>query len=424
MKAVIMAGGLGTRLCSAEKGLPKPMLHVAGKPVLERQIECLVRYGVTDITIVTGFLGGTIEQYFGQGERLGADISYYHESEPLGTGGALLKIKHDSGFLVINGDVVFDVDIGRFVAYHNDKHALATLLTHPSTHPGDSALIEADSDGRVISWLPKNRLPADHKNLTNAGLHILSPELLEGCVTRGKASLDSDILVPAVDTRRVFSYKTFEYVRDMGTPERLAQVSADVLSGLPEVKNRSKKQRAVFLDRDGTLNVYNGLITSPEQLILADGAARAVKIINDLGFLAVVVTNQPVVARGLCTFEQLDAIHNRLETLLGAQGAYLDAVYFCPHHPDGGFEGEVPALKINCSCRKPKPGMLLKAAAELNISLNDSYMVGDSVTDVLCGRAAGCKTAFLKCGRNDIPPEGTPVFNNLLSYAEYLSEKI
>ena len=117
----------------------------------------------------------------------------------------------------------------------------------------------------------------------------------------------------------------------------------------------------------------------------------------------------------------LGAIHNRLETLLGAEGAYLDGIYFCPHHPDGGYNGEIAELKTECSCRKPKPGMLYLAASEFNISLSDSYMVGDSATDILCGLAAGCKTAFLQCGRDDTPPDGTPVFSDLLSFAENLA---
>ena len=119
------------------------------------------------------------------------------------------------------------------------------------------------------------------------------------------------------------------------------------------------------------------------------------RLINASGYLAIVVTNQPVIARGEVTVEQLQEIHNKMETLLGAEGAYLDAIYYCPHHPHKGYEGEVPELKIDCDCRKPKPGMLLKAAKDFNIDLSQSWMMGDGENDIKAGKAAGCRTALI-----------------------------
>ncbi|MBQ5834850.1 MAG: HAD family hydrolase, partial [Bacteroidaceae bacterium] len=132
-----------------------------------------------------------------------------------------------------------------------------------------------------------------------------------------------------------------------------------------------------------------------DQLELLPGTAEAIRKINESGYLAIVVTNQPVIARGEVTFEQLQEIHNKLETLLGQEGAYVDAIYFCPHHPHKGYAGEVPELKIDCECRKPKAGMLLQAAKDFHIDLSASYMVGDSENDVLCGINAGCKSILL-----------------------------
>ena len=119
------------------------------------------------------------------------------------------------------------------------------------------------------------------------------------------------------------------------------------------------------------------------------------KIIKNLkrsDYLAIVVSNQPVIARGEVTFGELDEIHNKMETLLGKKGAYLNRIYFCPHHPDSGFEGEVKELKIECNCRKPKPGMLYQASKDFNIDLTESFMIGDSNNDVEAGKAAGCST--------------------------------
>ena len=112
-------------------------------------------------------------------------------------------------------------------------------------------------------------------------------------------------------------------------------------------------------------------------------------------YLAIVVTNQPVIARGDITFEELAAIHNKMETLLGKEGAYLDDIYYCPHHPHKGYEGERPELKIDCECRKPKPGMLLKAAKDYNIDLSQSWMIGDGENDIKAGINAGCRTALI-----------------------------
>ena len=137
------------------------------------------------------------------------------------------------------------------------------------------------------------------------------------------------------------------------------------------------------------------LLHKVEQLELIDGAADAISLINKSGYLAIVVTNQPVIARNLCSFEELQNIHNRMETLLGEKHAYLDAIYFCPHHPDKGYPEERVEYKIDCSCRKPKPGMLLKAAEDLNINMSESFMIGDRPQDIQAGNAANVKSSIL-----------------------------
>lgn len=132
-----------------------------------------------------------------------------------------------------------------------------------------------------------------------------------------------------------------------------------------------------------------------EQFELLEGAGEAIRKINLSGYLAIVVTNQPVIARGEVTVDGLQQIHNKMETMLGKEGAYLDGVYYCPHHPDKGFAGEVEELKVVCECRKPKAGLLLQAAKDFNIDLSQSWMIGDSENDVLAGKNAGCKTALI-----------------------------
>lgn len=403
MKTVIMAGGKGTRIASLAQDIPKPMLPIAGKPVLEREIECLRNQGYTDIIITVSHLGSVIMDYFGNGDQFGVNIKYFVETVPLGNAGALYQIKDEltEDFLLINADAIFDIDVNRFVDFHKKHGGLVSLFTHPNDHPYDSGLIIADDQGKVERWLTKeDQHEGWYKNRVNAGIHIISPCILEKQMPSEKIDLDRQVLKPLAGTGAMYVYDSPEYVKDMGTPERYMAVNSDYLAGRVQAKNLRNKQKAIFLDRDGTINKYVGFLRNEAEFELLPNAAEAIKMINRSGWLAIVVTNQPVVARGEVTYKQLTEIHNKMETLLGAEGAYLDAVYFCPHHPDSGFEGEVKALKIECECRKPKPGMLLQAAEEYNVDLSNSWMIGDGENDMKAGMAAGCKTMRVTKGRD------------------------
>ena len=396
MKVVIMAGGKGTRITSVASDIPKPMILIDGKPVLEHEIECLRKQGFTDIILTVSHLGSVIMDYFQDGSKFGVHIEYYFEKEPLGNAGALFKIKEKltEDFLLLNADAMFDVDFNRFVDFHKRHNALVTLFTHPNSHPYDSGLIISNEHNQVEKWLAKeDERPMYYKNRVNAGLHVISPEVLNQVINTQKIDLDRQLLKPLAGTKKMYCYDSPEYVKDMGTPERYYAVCEDFKTGRVQSKNLSKKQKAIFLDRDGTINKYVGFLREIEQFELLPNTSEAIKKINNSGYLAIVVTNQPVVARGEVTFEQLDQIHNKMETLLGKDGAYLDGIYFCPHHPHKGFEGEIPELKGECECRKPKPGMLLQAAKDFNIDLSKSWMIGDSDNDILAGENAGCFTA-------------------------------
>src|SRR5574344_3001209 len=417
MKVVIMAGGKGTRIASVRSDVPKPMINICGKPILEHQIDNLKACGLTDIILVIGYLGDKIKEYFGDGSKFGVNISYFTEDHPLGTAGALFKMpEFTEDFLLLCGDVIFDIDFNRFIEFHKSHNALATLMAHPNGHPFDSSLLVTEIEPprnfggmpedshKVIQWMNKEDKRLYYKNRVNAGLEIISPDLLK--ITKGhfvprhpetpdKIDLDRDVLKPNIDTGRTFAYDTHEYIKDMGTTDRDYETEEDIKSGKVHARNLLNKQKAVFLDRDGTINKKNGFITKPEQFELLPGAAEAIKKINKSGYLAIVVTYQPVIARGDCTFEELQLIHDKMETDLGREGAFIDALYFCPHHTDKGFPGERPEYKCDCNCRKPKPGMLLQAAKDYNIDLSQSYMVGDGENDIKAGIAAGCKENFL-----------------------------
>lgn len=422
MNVIIMAGGKGTRIASIKSNVPKPMIKIGGKPILEYQIDNLRRCGLTDITLVIGYLGDIIKDYFGDGSRFGVNISYYEELSPLGTAGALLKMNGLSeDFVLMCGDLMMDVDFERFITFHNESEAWASLMVHPNDHPFDSSIIVTETlepqraggfpieTHRVTKWINKEDKRMVYRNLVNAGVEIISPKLIEhvrqNFVPRhpenpDKVDLDRDMLKPNITSGKIFAYHTTEYIKDMGTPERFHEVERDLLSGKINARNLERRQKAVFLDRDGTINIEKGFLTDAEDFELIEGAAKAIRMINQSEYLAVVCTNQPVIARGECTFDKLREIHDKMETLLGQEGAYLDAIYYCPHHPDKGFEGERPEYKIDCDCRKPNDGLLRKAAADFNIDLSESIMIGDREKDIEAGERAGCKLS-LSIGRNE-----------------------
>lgn len=412
MKTVIMAGGRGTRISELFPDIPKPLIPIDGVPVLEREICSLRDQGFTEIILTISYMGDKIKNYFGDGSRFGVCIQYYYEETPLGNAGALFKLKDQltEDFLLLNADALFDVDFNRMVEYHHRYGGLVTLFTHPNSHPYDSGLLITDEKMSVQQWLAKeDDRPIYYKNRVNAGLHVISPLVLDMAnidpdmigkkdeITGKtiKVDLDRQLLKPLANKGKMFCYDSPEYVKDMGTPERYYAVLADFKAGIVQAKNLKNKQKAIFLDRDGTINEYVGFLKNIKQFKLIDGVSEAIKRINQSGYLCIVVTNQPVIARGEVTVSELDEIHNKMETLLGLNGAYVDGIYYCPHHPHKGYDGEIEELKIECDCRKPKSGMLMKATEYFNIDLKNSWMIGDGENDIKAGLTAGCKTALI-----------------------------
>lgn len=388
-----MAGGKGTRIAGINSEVPKPMIEICGKPILLHQINVLKKQGFFDIILIIGHLSNVIEDFFGNGADFGVNIRYIRENEPLGTAGALYYLKDEitDDFLLLNGDIIFDIDIQRFYNFHKKHGGKATIFTHPNNHPYDSGIIVSDNNFRVINWLHKEDKRKWYKNRVNAGLHILSPEILSQFSEPKKTDLDRDIFKNLIGKRELICYDSPEYVCDMGTPDRYKQVTEDIENGLVKRKNLLNKQNAVFLDRDGTINKYVGFLHNINDFELIDGVAEFIKKANKVGKLVIVITNQPVIARGEVTWDELFEIHNKMETLLGEKGAYVDDIFICPHHPDKGFEGERVVYKIDCECRKPKPGLILQAVEKYNIDLSESVMIGDSKSDMETAINAGCK---------------------------------
>jgi histidinol-phosphate phosphatase family protein len=402
-QAVILAGGKGTRLKERLGDLPKPLIKVGGKSLLEHQIELAKRYGVSDILIFTCYRPDLIAETLGDGSRWGIRITYRVETEPLGTAGAVLagfEALADA-FVVFYGDTMVNVDLHRLWDAHKAARADATLLLHPNDHPFDSDLVETDAGGWITAFHNRPHPPDVYfQNLVNAGLYVLEKRALAPWLKSIQMLDFGKDVFPAMlqDHRQLFGYSSPEYIKDIGTPERHDRVCAEFERGIVQRSSLDVPQTAVFLDRDGTLNREMDGVTSAEQLTLLPGVAEAIHLLNHHGLRAVVVTNQPVIAKGFCSEADVKHIHNKLESLLGREHAFLDRIYVCPHHPEKGFAGERPELKIQCDCRKPNPGLFMQAAKDLNINLRDSWFIGDTTTDLLAARNAGVKAVLVRTG--------------------------
>lgn len=403
-QAVILAGGKGTRLQERLRGLPKPLVDVGGTPLLERQILLLKRYGFGRIVILVSHAAEHIVDFCSEHQNWGLELECIDDGTPRGTAGATLAVLDhlDEEFLVMYGDTMLEVDLDRFHQFHSqDKEAGASLFLHPNDHPHDSDLVDIDEAGQITAFYPYPHDPSRYyPNLVNAALYwVRKSSLAQWSENTGQLDFGKQLFPLMLEAGvRLRGYVSPEYIKDAGTPERLDRVTADLASGKIEKSALSHPQSVVFIDRDGTLVEEVDHLSHPDQLRLLPDVGEAVGRLNRSGYRSCVVTNQPVIARGECSFDGLREIHNKLDTLLGRQGAYLDRLYFCPHHPDAGFTGERPELKFDCDCRKPKTGMIDRAQQDLNVCLESSWLIGDSTVDIETARNAGIKSIIVDTG--------------------------
>jgi D,D-heptose 1,7-bisphosphate phosphatase len=385
--------------------LPKPLIDLCGVPLLEHQILLLKQYGFDDIIILIGYQGNKIVEFCNTRNNWGLTVKCIDDGVPCGTAGAVLRAwDHlDDEFLVVYGDTMFEVDLDRFTQFHHKKPTTAaTLFLHPNDHPHDSDLVEIDEAGNVTGFYP---YPHDANiylpNLVNAALYIICKSTLESWRFFSEKTLDfGKHIFPKMIGKgfQLRGYSSSEYIKDCGTPQRIDKVKADFQSGKISRASLSHLQAAVFLDRDGTINMEVGHLISPDRFELISGVENAIQRLNRSEFRTCVVTNQAVIARGKCTPGQLRSIHNKMEMLLGHKGAYVDSIDYCPHHPDRGFIGEVPELKFQCTCRKPETGMIDRAINKLHINTKKSWVVGDTTTDVKLAKNAGIKSILVETG--------------------------
>lgn len=415
MKLIIIAGGKGTRL--GFKDIPKPMVEVDKKPIIYHQIILAKKYGIKEIIILSGYLSEVIEDYFKNGEDLGVNITHVREEKPLGTAGSIKSIEslidQDERFMVFYGDLIMDFNIQDFIEFDKKYQPIVgSLIVHPNDHPHDSDLLVVDNNNRVTNFISKPHNKKYYRNLVNAAVYIFSSKIFKFIEKDLSQDFGKDIFPNIVNNSKdnLLAYNTPEYIKDMGTTDRLSKVCKDFSSGKVAKLNKENKRKAIFLDRDGVINKNFSPFVDIEKFQLLDKVSDSIKKINSSDYLCIIITNQPAIAKGFINHEDLRLIHDKMETQISYSKAYIDGLYYCPHHPEKGWKGEVPSLKIKCSCRKPEIGMLIKAQKDYNIDLNNSYFIGDSESDMICGKNAGCSTISVG---NDILKYADNKFNSL-----------
>ncbi len=428
MKVIILAGGKGTRMGSLTESIPKPMVLLAGKPVLEHQINFLKSYNLTDVFMLLGHKGEIIKKYFKDGKKFGVNIKYFFDPKPLGTAGSLKEIEKFilEPFLLFYGDTMIDINLTQFIDFHDEKQSIASLVVHPNDHPKDSDLLDIDNEDYVTNFFPKpHKNIFNLRNLVNAALYILNPEIFDFIDKGVFSDFGKDIFPKVLHKRKLISaYNTTEYIKDIGTPSRLLEVEKDFLSGKVQLRNKINKQKAIFLDRDGVINQELERINKIDKFNLLPNVIESVKNINQSDFLNVVVTNQPIVAKGFISEKKLREIHNYMETKFGLKGAYFNRIYYCPHHPERGHEGEKKEFKILCECRKPGTEMIERAVKDMNIDPRESFIIGDRTVDIMTGINSKLKTILLRQGyagkdrKYDCQPDF--VFNDLYEATSFI----
>jgi histidinol-phosphate phosphatase family protein len=377
--AVVLAGGRGTR--SADPSRAKLAQEVGGSPLMTWHLRLLEPSEITDVIVVAGHLGHQVQALCDELQHEGMAVRVIHEERQEGTVAALrlaAAVSEADAFLVVLGDILMSFPVQHLLDDWRASGVNVAVAVHPSTHPEDSDAAFPAHDGSVLV-VPKSDARDHVPNMSSAGLFAITRAGLEQYASL--RDVGSDVLPAAAARGDLFAFVSSHYFKDTGTPARLAAARGDLEHGAFARRGDLSSRPALFLDRDGVINPTEPEFYVPDRYVLLPGVADAIGTANRAGIPVIVVTNQPALAKGLMTFEDHQRIRARMDRLLGAQGAFVDDYFFCPHHPDSGFVGEVGGLKVACECRKPDVDMARQAARRHGIDLARSAMVGDTERD-------------------------------------------
>lgn len=377
-QAVILAGGRGERLRPLTDTLPKPMVPIHGRPFLEYLIELLKQNGIEEVVLLVGYLSEKIIDYFGDGSRFGVHIKYSKGDSDDETG-TRIKNAHDmlrEKFLLLYGDNYWPLNLSALADFYRFKNVLALTTVYANMDGGGEYGFENNihlaSDGLVLGYDKTRKNPA--LNGVDIGFFVIDKKVLNK-MPQTNFSFEKEILPMLVSEKQLVGYRAFHPYYTL--------TSADMI---PRLEKFFHPKKVVFLDRDGVINKQmprGDYVKKPEEFELLPGAVDALKRLYAAGYAIFVVTNQRGIALGTMTEDDLRAVHELMRQKLAEQGVSLAGIYYCPH-PEGA-----------CECRKPKPGMLFRAARDHALDLTKAIMIGDSESDRLAGLAAGCKTIIL-----------------------------
>lgn len=399
-EVAIIAGGSGTRVTEIAAGLPKCLLPLGDSTILDKQLDFFKRYGFKVIHLFLGYGAESVIQHLEP--RKDFLFIYHVENEPRGSAGKLIDCLSglENDLIVVHGDLFIDFPIDEMLAQIVDPKIGFIQLVHPSNHMNDSDVVIVNQD-YYISRIQMKPHPDDLcvRNLCNAGVFVFSKFWLRRIMELGqkissqKIDLDRD-LVPRLLQEGVIgkAHQNIGLVRDLGTPERLKEFKISVLKAF------DYRKPIIFLDRDGVINEEKGWIKDFANFHIFEDVGESIQILNQSGFRVIVVTNQPVIARGEATIDDIYKLHASLDMYLARRGAYVDSYFVCPHHTDSGFEGEILELKMDCSCRKPKIGLLIEAILNFPTNLDECWMIGDTWRDRMAAENIGIR--YLNVNRN------------------------
>jgi len=399
---MINVGGKGKRLMPLTKNIPKPLVKLNGKPVLEHLVEWAKESGITEVVFLTGHLADKIKNHFGDGSKFGIKIEYSNEDMPLGSGGAIKNARKfvNGTFAYISGDLYTEVNLKKMIQSHKNKNAIMSVLLHKSNHPQDSDILQINDNEEVVKFISKHDDHTGAGEMGNAGLAIMEPEVFD-YMKEDVFTFETYLYPKLINSDKfVHGYVSEEYTRDIGTFERLLKT-----------EKYMNAEGAIFLDRDGVINKDKGFTHKFKDFELYPKVKEALRKLAKANKRTIIVSNAPVVGRGICTEDEFRIFHYKYINYLREIGGKIDRAYHCFHHP---YKGKGKYKKF-CYCRKPKPGMLLQAAEDFPINFKKSWMVGDKRSDIKAGQMVGARTILVKTGENgkggsteiDIKPDFT-----------------
>jgi len=415
---VVLAGGKGTRLKRILKKKSKVLIKINKKTLLENIFNQFIN--IKKKLVLINKNQNDIINFLKKSNK----NNFLIEEEPLGDGGCLNLLKCQKEFknlffLVVPGDLLINANINNFIHFHLKKKSDLTFWCHPTNHVLDSDLINCNTDGKLIKFYDKPHLKDNLSNLSLTGIYIIRGKLLKFLDSKTKP-LSSRFFFKKLLKKNVkaYCYISRDYIKDVGVPDRLKKVRNNIKKNNNNFYKSSQKVPAIFLDRDGVINKENNGELYSNPLNILPGVITALKKINESKYLSIVITNQPSIAKGFLTIKKFDDLTNKFNFFISSKGCFVNKIYYCPHHPNKGFKGEITKLKIICNCRKPKIGLITKAVKDLNIDLKNSIFIGNSLSDYQCALNANIR--YFHIGKKDKDKIFSKKFKSLLKVIKFL----